>query len=57
MQNSFATTSEKLREREETTELIESLKALTEREQQQIKGIMIGMRLSKISATQMLQEV
>ena len=57
MQKTFAPTLNGQREKEETTELIENLKVLTEKEQQQIKGIMIGMMLSKQNAAQMLQEV
>lgn len=35
-------------EMRETTEFMEDLKSLTDKEKQQIKGIMIGMRLAKI---------
>lgn len=35
------------RERRETTEFIEILKTMSESEKQQIKGVMIGIQLSK----------
>ena len=41
------TTLQAEREKRETTEFIEILKTMTVEEQQQIKGIMIGIRLAK----------
>lgn len=57
MQKPFATTLEEQRRMQETREFMENLEELTEREMQQIKGIVIGIRLAKHNATQQLQEV
>ena len=35
------------KEKKETTEFIEILKTMSDREKQQVKGIMIGIKLSK----------
>ena len=39
------------REKRETTEFIEILKTMSESEKQQVKGIMIGIKLSKSAPT------
>lgn len=52
MQTQIEKILQEQREREEireTTEFVEDLKLLTEKEKQQIKGIIIGMRLAKIN--------
>ena len=43
-------TLQKEREERETTEFIEILKTMSESERQQIKGVMIGIQLSKGTA-------
>ena len=40
-------TFQSIKEKQEALEFMELLKSLTEREQQQVKGIMIGLNLSK----------
>lgn len=46
-----ATTLQAEREKRETTEFIEMIKTMSESEKQQIKGIMIGIKLSKSAFT------
>ncbi len=50
-----ATTLQAEREKRETTEFITILKTMSESEKQQIKGIMIGIQLSKANPTTGLQ--
>lgn len=57
MQKSFAMTLEEERRVQETREFMENLEDLTEREMQQVKGIVIGIRLAKHNASKQLQEV
>ena len=57
MQKTFAMTLEEERKVRETREFMENLEDLTEREMQQIKGIVIGIRLAKHNASKQLQEV
>ena len=57
MQKTFAMTLEEERKVKETREFMENLEDLTEREMQQIKGIVIGIRLAKHNASKQLQEV
>ena len=57
MQKPFATTLEEQRKMQETREFVETLEDLTEREMQQVKGIVIGIRLARQNAAQKLQEV
>ena len=57
MQKSFAMTLEEERRVQETREFMENLEDLTEREMQQVKGIVIGIRLAKHNASKQRQEV
>ena len=57
MQTPFATTLEEQRKVKETREFMENLEELTESEMQQVKGIVIGIRLAKHNSSQRLQEV
>lgn len=43
------------REKKETTEFIEALKSMSESEKQQVKGIMLGIKLAKDSFTHKAQ--
>lgn len=40
------------REKRETTDFIETIKNMTESEMQQMRGIVVGMRLAQISAVE-----
>lgn len=47
----FEETLQAEREKKEATEIVEIIKSLTEKQQQQVKGIIIGMKLAENFST------